>query len=58
MAPLKVNIAFARVGAYLRADMQRHGVIDAMRYGGIFPTLHEALAAAHKDSAPVPMSNG
>jgi len=58
LAQLKVNIAFARVGAFLRADMQRHGVLDAIRYGGIYPTLHEALAAAHSDSAPVPMSNG
>ena len=48
MAPLKVNIAFARVGPFLRADMQRHGIDDANRYVGIFPTLHEALATARK----------
>jgi sulfate permease, SulP family len=51
LALLKVNILFARVGPFLRADMRRHGIDDADGYVGIYPSLHEALAAAQN---PVP----
>ena len=54
MAEQKVKVAFARVGPYLRADMQRHGIIDALDGGGIFTTLHEAMDAAR--GGPVNMS--
>jgi len=51
MAHLKVKVAFARVGPFLRADMERHEITDAMSYGGIFLTLHGALAAVRNDPA-------
>jgi hypothetical protein len=37
---------FARVGAYLRADLERHGVSAVVEEARIFETLHEAIAAA------------
>ena len=43
----KVSMVFGRVNFYLRSDMDRHGIIAAIGEGSIFPTLHEAIAAAH-----------
>ena len=43
----KVSLVFGRVNFYLRSDMDRHGIIAAIGEGSIFPTLHEAIAAAH-----------
>ena len=43
----KVSMVFGRVNYYLRSDMDRHGIIAAIGAGRIFPTLHEAIAAAH-----------
>jgi len=43
----KVNMVFGRVNYYLRSDMDRHGITAAIGEGHIFPTLHEAIAAAH-----------
>jgi len=43
----KVSMVFGRVNYYLRSDMDRHGITAAIGEGRIFPTLHEAIAAAH-----------
>ena len=43
----KVSMVFGRVNYYLRSDMDRHGITAVIGEGGIFPTLHEAIAAAH-----------
>ena len=43
----KVSMVFGRVNYYLRSDMDRHGITAAIGEGCIFPTLHEAIAAAH-----------
>jgi SulP family sulfate permease len=39
-----VSIVFARVSSYLRSDMDRHHITDAVGERRIFATLHEALA--------------
>jgi sulfate permease, SulP family len=41
-----VNIAVARVNAYLRADMDRHGITAVIGAARIFTTLHEAIDLA------------
>ena len=41
-----VSMIFARVRPYLKADMDRHGITAALGAARIFPTLHEAVAAA------------
>jgi high affinity sulfate transporter 1 len=43
----KVSMVFGRVNYYLRSDMDRHGITGVIGEGRIFPTLHEAIAAAH-----------
>ena len=40
-----VAIVFGRVSAYLRSDMDRHGITAAIGETRIFATLHEAIAA-------------
>jgi MFS superfamily sulfate permease-like transporter len=45
LARQKVGIAFARVSASLRADMDRHGVTAAVGKENVFITRHAALAA-------------
>jgi SulP family sulfate permease len=40
-----VEIAFARVRAGLRADMERHGIVEVIGESAIFAKLHEAVAA-------------
>ena len=47
-----VNIAFARVGLYLKADMTRHGLLEILDEGRLFPTLHGALAAVRQPQQP------
>jgi SulP family sulfate permease len=42
----KVGMIFARVSPYLKSDMDRHGITAAIGEARIFPTLHEAIAAA------------
>jgi len=37
---------FARVSPYLKSDMDRHGITAAVGEARIFPTLHQAIAAA------------
>ena len=46
LARQKVGMIFARVGPYLRSDMDRHGVTAAIGAARVFTTLHEAIAAA------------
>lgn len=45
LARRKVGIAFARVSASLRADMNRHGVTSALGSDRLFVSRHEALIA-------------
>ncbi|HEV2442200.1 MAG TPA: SulP family inorganic anion transporter [Steroidobacteraceae bacterium] len=45
LARRKVGVAFARVSASLRADMDRHGVTAALGTDRIFASRHEALIA-------------
>ncbi len=44
LARQKVGVAFARVSASLRADMDRHGVTAALGKDRLFISRHEALA--------------
>jgi len=46
LARQKVGMIFARVSPYLKSDMDRHGITAAIGEARIFPTLHEAIAAA------------
>ena len=41
----KVGLVLARVNAFLRSDLVRHGVAGAVGEDRIFDTLHEAIAA-------------
>jgi sulfate permease, SulP family len=50
LARQKVGMMFARVGPYLRSDMDRHRITAAIGEDRIFTTLHEALAAARGGS--------
>jgi len=45
LAAAGIEVHFGRVNAYLRADMERHGLVAVLGAGRIAPTLHEALAA-------------
>jgi MFS superfamily sulfate permease-like transporter len=45
-----VTLVFGRVSAYLRADMDRHGIVAAIGAARIFPTLHEALESVRAKS--------
>ena len=49
-----VQIVFARVSRYLRSDMDRHHIMDAVSEKWIFATLHEAMAALQVRSAQSP----
>ncbi|WP_322008883.1 SulP family inorganic anion transporter [Paraburkholderia sp. J12] len=44
-----IKVVFGRVNRYLHADMDRHGITPVVGAGNIYPTLHEALAAARPD---------
>ncbi|MFM0643966.1 SulP family inorganic anion transporter [Paraburkholderia bryophila] len=41
-----IEVIFARVNRYLRADMDRHGITPVIDTSCIFSTLHEALRSA------------
>ena len=41
-----VNVAFGRVNAYLRGDMDRHRISDVIGHARIFSTMHEAVDLA------------
>jgi sulfate permease, SulP family len=49
-----VQIVFARVTPYLRSDMDRHHITDAVSEKWIFATLHEAMAAVRGRSPQSP----
>jgi SulP family sulfate permease len=46
LARSDVRVIIARVNRFLRADLDRHGVIASLGQARIFATLHEGLAAA------------
>ncbi len=50
-----VRIVFARVSSYLRSDMDRHHITDAVGEDWIFTTLHEAIAAARRRTPGSPI---
>jgi MFS superfamily sulfate permease-like transporter len=59
LARRKVAMIFGRVNRYLRSDMDRHGITAAVGEARIFPTLHEAIAAAGVvGAAPTPLLDG
>jgi hypothetical protein len=41
----RVTLVFARVSPFLRADLDRHRITEAVGETHLFTTLHEALAA-------------
>lgn len=45
LARQKIGVAFARVSASLRADMDRHGVTAALGADKVFSSRHDALTA-------------
>ncbi len=51
LARQKIGTVFGRVSAYLRADMDRHGITAVVGPEHIFQTLHEAVAAARTGMA-------
>jgi MFS superfamily sulfate permease-like transporter len=50
----RIGVVFARVNAYLRADLDRHGISAKIGEARIFATLHEALAARARGSMTDP----
>jgi high affinity sulfate transporter 1 len=48
LAQQQVKVVFGRVNPYLRSDMDRHQITPTIGEGHIFPTLHDAVAAAHQ----------
>jgi sulfate permease, SulP family len=46
-----VAMIFGRVSPYLRQDLDRHRLTDALGAGQIFTTLHEAIALAQEGEA-------
>jgi high affinity sulfate transporter 1 len=46
-----IQIVFARVTPYLRSDMDRHHITDALGEQWIFSTLHEAIAVVQARSS-------
>ena len=45
-----VTLAFARVGPYLKADLDRHHVTNVIGARFIFPRMHDAVAACHESA--------
>jgi SulP family sulfate permease len=45
-----VRIVFARVSPYLRSDMDRHHITEAVGVQWIFTTLHEAITAVRRST--------
>jgi sulfate permease, SulP family len=48
-----VRVIFARVSPYLRSDMDRHRITEAVGEAKIFTTLHEAIAAVRGDAPKI-----
>ena len=46
-----IDVSFGRVNAFLRADLDRHGITDTLGAEHIFATLHAALAAVNRNVA-------
>ncbi len=57
LAQRGVNVVFARVNAFLRADLERHGVAATIGEARIFSTLHEAIDAVEGGVLPAPPPN-
>lgn len=53
-----VSVAFGRVAPYLRADMERHGIVAVLGEGRVFASLHEAIALAAAGGAPLAARDG
>jgi SulP family sulfate permease len=53
-----IQIVFARVTPYLRSDMDRHHITDAVGEKWVFATLHEAIAAAREGSSTITSVGG
>jgi hypothetical protein len=51
LAQSGVELIFARVSPYLRADMERHRIAIALGEARIFATLHEAVDSARVSAA-------
>jgi len=41
----QIDVVMGRVSADLRADLERHGIVEALGAEKIFRTLHQALEA-------------
>ncbi len=50
LAQSGVELIFARVSPYLRADMERHRIATALGEARIFATLHEAVDSVRAPS--------
>jgi MFS superfamily sulfate permease-like transporter len=48
LAQRSIRLAFAHVGADLRADLDRHHLTEAIGPDRLFDALHDALAAIHR----------
>jgi MFS superfamily sulfate permease-like transporter len=46
LASKNVSVVFARVSAFLRADLDRHGITSMLGEARIFATLHDAIETA------------
>ena len=47
----RIDVVIGRVSAGLRSDLERHGIAGELGAENIFPTLHQALAAAGVDGS-------
>ncbi|NDU86313.1 MAG: SulP family inorganic anion transporter [Ferrovum sp.] len=47
-----INVLFARVNAFLRSDLDRHGITAVIGAEHIFSTLHQALSVIDSASSP------
>ena len=50
LAQSGIELIFARVSPYLRADMERHRIVTALGEARIFATLHEAVDSVRAPS--------
>lgn len=53
-----IEVIFARVNRYLRADMDRHGITPVIDTSCIFSTLHEALRSAGVEKPDLHVKEG
>ncbi len=57
LAQSGVELIFARVSPYLRADMERHRIVTALGEARIFATLHEAVDSVRAPSRDAGLRN-